>query len=154
MRTKTTERPWWRTPRMAKKWKPAGGETTSGARHILRGPTCAIGCNNTRTNKMKPLSYKLSHLSRCAPNGGHHGVNSGNHHSLTKKRTSKIRYKLSGECVARISPFQCFGSGFNSVRGFGPTRQKRSTVKKKLSSACSPRKAGGCSCCLKSCLEF
>jgi hypothetical protein len=36
---KKHERPWWRTPRMAKKRKTACGETTSGARHILRpGP--------------------------------------------------------------------------------------------------------------------
>jgi hypothetical protein len=40
---------WWRTPRTAKKRKTACGETTSGTRHILRGPTWAIGCNNTRT---------------------------------------------------------------------------------------------------------
>jgi hypothetical protein len=34
---------------MAKKRRTERGETTSGAGHILRGPTWAIGCNNTRT---------------------------------------------------------------------------------------------------------
>jgi hypothetical protein len=34
---------------MAKKRKTECGETTTGAGHILRGPTWAIGCNNTRT---------------------------------------------------------------------------------------------------------
>jgi len=34
---------------MAKKRRTERGGTTSGAGHILRGPTWAIGCNNTRT---------------------------------------------------------------------------------------------------------
>jgi hypothetical protein len=53
MHTEATERQWLRTPRTAKKRKPASGGTTSGTRHILRGPTWAIGCKQTRTRTRK-----------------------------------------------------------------------------------------------------
>jgi hypothetical protein len=60
---KNTERPWWRTPRKAKKRKTACGETTFGARHILRGPTWAIGCNHTRTRtRIRPSFLKFGHI--------------------------------------------------------------------------------------------
>ncbi len=51
MHTDATERIWWRTPRTAKRRKPASGGTTSGTRHILRDPTWVIGCKQTRNKK-------------------------------------------------------------------------------------------------------
>ncbi len=55
MHTKGTERIWWRTPRTAKRRKPARGGTTSGSRHILRDPPWVIGCKQTRNKNAKTV---------------------------------------------------------------------------------------------------
>ncbi len=66
MHTEGTERTWWKTPRTAKRRKPASGGTTSGSRYILRDPIWVIGCKSIRNKKQQQQVRQQGRGSRHA----------------------------------------------------------------------------------------